>query len=1069
MIILISVMLLLLTACTAFADTLQLPSGLKTIDDEAFMNDTALDSVIVPEGVISIGERAFFGTSISQLALPSSLKEIGSDAFYGCADMTVTAPSGSWAYEWALKNGYLKRPKNSTTQIIMPATIHAGEDLSVSIIGASNTVRHGIYLINDQDNTRKYRSISKASGMVTWEGYDLETGTYHITVYTVTDSFVTLQPVSQQLEVIGSKPIASELDFPYSVPFQSGVSLTFDSIESMMVNVTLRDSEGNEVGTYSGDYWDQQIYLDTYNDALAKGGSLDLQYIIKQNGLWCQPLYTIIAVTQHGRPGIPDITFPQEITAGKDLVITYSYVPNVTSYWFYLFTSDNNEESIYSYYVNNSGSGSIVIPGYYLDGGQYTVRVRSCNDNADDEYSRYASDDFSFTVSGEKFGNIPEVISDSFVTYQDENICFTVSCPNANRIAVKYHYQDTTKNEYDKIKSYFLDDEGKIYIEEIVNVDFKYLSVCAEYEGVYSNWSEPNIWTIIQKESLSTPSINIPDIISAGENIKVSWNNVPNAEYYYLSIEEAYSSQLELYSDMIEAEQDLSVIIPGYLFNQGYYIVRLRASADKYLESYSDSLFRVSGTRINAPTVTPMQDTLCINKKATFSIDTEGGNELRIECIDNSTDGGYYNLSYNPLISESQTEWVFTPYEYMKNISVTLKFAIYRNGTWSAWKTLSYTIEDLEQLAQPIIHIDDTYQAGKTIVLRFDAVENANYFDWRITDTSSNQRINSGRKEINSTTSIYGYEIEPGTYRYKVTAYADDYRSNSAETVFTVVGSKQPMSSVTVDKTNISAEEKYTFTIDTANMSALRYRIIEYNSTYSINVLSDTTRFTNNASPEEQLTYQFAGFTNGMWTAWSKPITITKEKMPVLESPIIHVEESFLSGHDVQVSFENVDGANYYYIYLLDEQEKTIQSVYRSSVSPVTFSGYYVSPGYYTVRVRASGTGQSSSTDQIIQVLEAEKAPSPEIINSETNVSAGSYVSFIIDTTNSTQLAVRYYQDGYTNNLQYNSVNASDISTVWRQHRSNPGETWYYQFAVYHNEAWSEWTPWQEVHVIEAE
>ena len=180
MIILISVMLLLLTACTAFADTLQLPSGLKTIDDEAFMNDTALDSVIVPEGIISIGERAFFGTSISQLTLPSSLKEIGSDAFYGCTDLTVTVPSGSWAYEWALKNGYLKNKKDSETQVILPGTIQAGEDLTVSIIGASNTVEHSIYLINDHDKTSKNRSIIKTSGSITWEGYELETGSSNI-------------------------------------------------------------------------------------------------------------------------------------------------------------------------------------------------------------------------------------------------------------------------------------------------------------------------------------------------------------------------------------------------------------------------------------------------------------------------------------------------------------------------------------------------------------------------------------------------------------------------------------------------------------------------------------------------------------------------------------------------------------------------------------------------------------------------------------------------------------------------------------------------------------------------
>ena len=51
----------------------------------AFYECTGLTSVVLPEGVASIGNSAFNGcTSLSQLTLPSTLQTIGGATFYGC-------------------------------------------------------------------------------------------------------------------------------------------------------------------------------------------------------------------------------------------------------------------------------------------------------------------------------------------------------------------------------------------------------------------------------------------------------------------------------------------------------------------------------------------------------------------------------------------------------------------------------------------------------------------------------------------------------------------------------------------------------------------------------------------------------------------------------------------------------------------------------------------------------------------------------------------------------------------------------------------------------------------------
>ncbi len=79
---------LLFSAC-ALAD-FTLPSGLKTIEAQAFSWDTSLKgTLVIPEGVTSIGDEAFRGcTGLTGLVIPSSLRSIGARAFYGCKDLS---------------------------------------------------------------------------------------------------------------------------------------------------------------------------------------------------------------------------------------------------------------------------------------------------------------------------------------------------------------------------------------------------------------------------------------------------------------------------------------------------------------------------------------------------------------------------------------------------------------------------------------------------------------------------------------------------------------------------------------------------------------------------------------------------------------------------------------------------------------------------------------------------------------------------------------------------------------------------------------------------------------------
>ena len=84
-------------ASVASADTLTLPSSLKQIEAEAFMGNTSLDEVILPEGLESIGEKAFANSGVQRIYLPESLTDIAGDAFAGCTNVVGYGPDNTTA------------------------------------------------------------------------------------------------------------------------------------------------------------------------------------------------------------------------------------------------------------------------------------------------------------------------------------------------------------------------------------------------------------------------------------------------------------------------------------------------------------------------------------------------------------------------------------------------------------------------------------------------------------------------------------------------------------------------------------------------------------------------------------------------------------------------------------------------------------------------------------------------------------------------------------------------------------------------------------------------------------
>ena len=85
---------------SVLADTIQLPGGLETIEEEAFSQTTSIDTVKVPYGTKTIGSKAFAYSSLASISIPDSVDFIAEDAFEG-TNVVFHVSSDSYARSYA--------------------------------------------------------------------------------------------------------------------------------------------------------------------------------------------------------------------------------------------------------------------------------------------------------------------------------------------------------------------------------------------------------------------------------------------------------------------------------------------------------------------------------------------------------------------------------------------------------------------------------------------------------------------------------------------------------------------------------------------------------------------------------------------------------------------------------------------------------------------------------------------------------------------------------------------------------------------------------------------------------
>ena len=146
-ILLVLVIILADSSMVALAEAiLTMPAALQIIEEEAFYGSTSIDKVVLSNKVTEIRSRAFANSTLTEINLPASLTYIADNAFDGPNKVTVTATAGTYAYQWAVKNGYISEEIEAIDMTVSPdmLTLSIGDTYTLSADFVPSNARENV-------------------------------------------------------------------------------------------------------------------------------------------------------------------------------------------------------------------------------------------------------------------------------------------------------------------------------------------------------------------------------------------------------------------------------------------------------------------------------------------------------------------------------------------------------------------------------------------------------------------------------------------------------------------------------------------------------------------------------------------------------------------------------------------------------------------------------------------------------------------------------------------------------------------------------------------------------------
>ncbi len=144
----------------SFSRNFALPSSLLVIEDEAFMG-SAFEDVVIPEGVESIGARAFADNrSMKTVKIPGSVCAIGAEAFGETAGLVIIGEGGSYAEKWAVIHHAAFIPTEHSVTLHITGSWDQHEALEAESDTIQAEIKKRLWFL-DPDQSRIVRSCEK--------------------------------------------------------------------------------------------------------------------------------------------------------------------------------------------------------------------------------------------------------------------------------------------------------------------------------------------------------------------------------------------------------------------------------------------------------------------------------------------------------------------------------------------------------------------------------------------------------------------------------------------------------------------------------------------------------------------------------------------------------------------------------------------------------------------------------------------------------------------------------------------------------------------------------------------
>ncbi len=431
-------------------------------------------------------------------------------------------------------------------------------------------------------------------------------------------------------------------------------------------------------------------------------------------------------------------------------------------------------------------------------------------------------------------------------------------------------------------------------------------SVCGEADnsGAMDGKANEQKISVVNQEQLEAVVLSMPQTLTAGQSLTVSWNEVENASGYWVYITDADGNQIE------EAYPSETTYTFKTVLGAGTYTVRVSAQSSIYIQSAATAQVTVTGELAAAPSLTLDKQQYTSGEQITYTIASENAQQLRLHWYGTTEEG--YNYDTSSDITPSGVTTTYSDYFYSAgNFQVACSALV--NGIWSAYSVpVAFQVAYIGSLDAPVVQMEDSFAAGSEITVSWDTVNNAEYYNVFVYD-ASNKCVDSLYADAPTTSLKLNAVLAEGTYTVRVAAYADGWKIGESEKKsFSVTGTLAEGPSFTVNANEVVSGKSLTFTVSME--CATSFRLSCDNSVTTHEATNGATTFTRNfyGTPGEVLQAKISACVNGVWTDYGPAQDITIIDKPTLAKPVVIIPKTVRAGEDITLSWNAVENAESY-------------------------------------------------------------------------------------------------------------------------------------------------------------